>query len=255
MSDERDVRPEPPEDDVSAPDAGDAEQHEAPLEAAADAAREGRWGKLADAEEFSFTEAVGGWRGFVESVAPGFVFVLVFLTVGGMQVPVIAAVATMVILVVIRLAQRSSIQQALSGSIGVAIGAIWAWRTGEARDFYVFGLWINIVYGLGTLLSMAVRWPLVGIVMGLFQGDWKGWRTDPVRVRIYQRATAILVVMYALRLVVQVPLYLADQTAALGTARLAMGVPLFALTLWVVWLMVRNAGPRQAPEDQPQQTQ
>lgn len=215
----------------------------------------GRMGQLVSAEEFSFADAVGGWRGFIESVAPGFVFVLAFLTVGGMRIPVLAAVVTMVVLVVIRLIQRSSIQQALAGVVGVAIGAIWAWRTGEPEDYFVPGLWINAIYGIATIGTMVVRWPLVGIVWGLFQGDWKGWRDQPGQMRVMQRATAVLVVMYAFRLAVQLPLYLTDQVAALGTARLAMGVPLFALTLWVVWLMVRSAAPRPEPPDQPQPTQ
>ncbi|WP_061962220.1 DUF3159 domain-containing protein [Demequina flava] len=224
------------------------------IEAASQKASEGRIGQMLSSDEFSFQEAVGGWRGFIESVAPGFVFVLMFLTVGGMRVPVIAAVATMAVLVVIRLIQRSSIQQALAGAVGVAIGAIWAWRTGEPEDYFVPGLWINTIYGIGTVISMVVRWPLVGIVVGLIHGDWKGWRSDPVQMRVFQRATAVLVGMYILRLAVQLPLYFTDQVAALGTARLAMGVPLFALTLWVVWLMVRNATPRPEPQDPPQPT-
>lgn len=216
---------------------------------------EGRVGAILSSDEFSFQDAVGGWRGFFESVAPGIVFVVLFLTEGGMKVPVIAAVITMVILVIVRLIQRSSIQQALAGSVGVAIGAIWAWRTGDATDYFTPGLWINGIYAVGVIVSMLVKWPAVGIVMGALNGDWKGWRSDPALMRVYQRATAVVAGLFLLRLAVQVPLALADQTAALGTARLAMGVPLFALTLWVVWLMVRNATPRQERPAPPQQTQ
>jgi thiol:disulfide interchange protein len=45
--------------------------------------------------------------------------------------------------------------------------------------------------------------------------------------------------MFAARLVVQVPLYLADQTQWLGATKLIMGLPLYAATLWVTWLLVR----------------
>ncbi|WP_297081492.1 DUF3159 domain-containing protein [uncultured Demequina sp.] len=211
-------------------------------------------GDLVTGDDFSFQEALGGWRGFAEAAAPGVVFVIAYLIDGSMRVPVIAAVATMLVLVAVRLLQRSPIRQAISGAVGVAIGAIWAWRTGEPGDYFVGGLWLNAAYLAGLLVSMAVGWPAVGIVLGLLKGWGSAWRDDARVVRAMQWGTAVLAVMFALRLTVQLPLYLADAVAALGTARLAMGVPLFALTLWVVWMLVRNAAPDPVPQDPPQQT-
>jgi len=211
-------------------------------------------GELVTGEEFSFQEALGGWRGFAEAAAPGVVFVTAYLIDGSMRVPVIAAVITMLVLVAVRLLQRSPIRQALSGAVGVAIGAVWAWRTGEPGDYFVGGLWLNAAYLAGLLVSMAVRWPAVGIVLSLLKGWGSSWRADARVMRAMQFGTAVLAVMFGLRLAVQLPLYLADAVAALGTARLAMGVPLFALTLWAVWLLVRNAAPDPAPQDPPQQT-
>ena len=46
--------------------------------------------------------------------------------------------------------------------------------------------------------------------------------------------------LFLLRLAVQLPLYLAGAVVALGVARTAMGLPLFALGLWLTWLMVRR---------------
>lgn len=204
-----------------------------------------------DAEEFSFAEAVGGWRGFAESVAPGVVFVVCFLIWGGFEVPTLASVGTVAVLVVVRLIQRTPVQQALSGVVGVGLGAIWAWRSGEASGYFLPGLWINAAYLLGTVVSMIVRWPVAGVAIGLIRGVGSAWRADPVAMRRLQQATAVLAAMFALRLAVQVPLYLADQVAALGTARLSMGVPLFALTLWTVWLMGRNAAQPAVLSDPP----
>ncbi|MBN9325453.1 MAG: DUF3159 domain-containing protein, partial [Cellulomonas sp.] len=54
------------------------------------------------------------------------------------------------------------------------------------------------------------------------------------------------------RLAVQVPLYLQSDVAWLGTAKLAMGLPLTALVLWVSWRMVRAAeGPPAAAPEHP----
>ena len=69
------------------------------------------------------------------------------------------------------------------------------------------------------------------------------WRTEPalrhVRRR-YHAGTWVLTLMFALRLVVEVPLYLAGAQAVsyLGAARLILGVPLYAVTLWFIWLLV-----------------
>lgn len=214
-----------------------------------------RLAKVMGGDEFSVGEAMGGWRGFLESALPGIVFVVAYLTTDDFQIPVIASVATVVILVIVRLIQRTSIQQALTGVVGVAIGAVWAWRSGEAGDYFVPGLWINAAYGAGALLSMAVRWPLVGIVMGLIKGWGTSWRDHAPTLRRMQWGTAILAALFLVRLGVQWPLYMADAVAALGTARLAMGVPLFALTLWGVWLLVRSATPVQEQPDPPQPRQ
>jgi hypothetical protein len=46
-----------------------------------------RVSRVLAAEEFSFTEAIGGWRGFAESVLPGLVFVTTYLVWGGSRSP------------------------------------------------------------------------------------------------------------------------------------------------------------------------
>ena len=214
----------------------------------------GRLGSLVSSDDFSLAEAMGGWRGFAESAAPGLVFVVAYLVWGGFRAPVIASVATVAVLVVIRLIQRSSAQQALAGVVGVGLGAIWAWRAGDASGYFVPGLWANAAYAAGTLLSMLIRWPLVGVVMGMLKGWGTSWREDRATMRAMQLATAVVAGMFLLRLAVQVPLYLAGAIAALGTAKLAMGLPLFALTLWAAWYLVRNAAPDREPQDPPPPT-
>jgi len=62
-----------------------------------------------------------------------------------------------------------------------------------------------------------------------------------VRVRAFTRATWLWAGLFALRLLVQLPLYLAGAVVALGVARTAMGLPLFALGLWLTWLLVRGS--------------
>ncbi|WP_369794742.1 DUF3159 domain-containing protein [Cellulomonas sp. HZM] len=206
------------------------------------------------ADEFSASDAVGGVRGVVESVAPGLLFVVVYLVSGQRLTPaLVAAGAAAVLAVAARLVQRTPVTQAFSGLLGVGIGVVWAWRTGDASDYFAYGLWVNGIYLAGTLASVLVGWPLVGLVMGLFAkggplggGTWSSavsWRRDPVARRRYALATWPWVAMFALRLVVQLPLYLGGDVGWLGTAKLAMGLPLTALALWVSWRLVRPARP------------
>lgn len=215
--------------------------------------QQGRASRLLGGDSFSFTDAIGGWRGLIESALPGVVYVSVFLVTKTWFAPTVAALAVVAVLVVLRLVQRKPLSQALSGVIGVVIGAIWAWRTGNATGFFAFGLVTNVLFLIAMLVSMLVRWPVAGVVMGLVHGTGSAWRGDSVSFKRVQFGTAVLAGLFALRLAVQVPLYLADQTAALGTAKLVMGTPLFALALWVTWLIVRNVGRKPEPQDPPQQ--
>jgi hypothetical protein len=209
-------------------------------------------------DEFSALDALGGVRGVVESVAPGLLFVVVYLASGQRLAPaLIASAASAVLAVLVRLVQRTPPTQAFSGVIGVGIGVLWAWRTGEASDYFAYGLWVNAAYLVGTLVSVLVGWPLVGLVVGLFDkngpltgGSWSqavAWRQDPVLVRRYAWATWPWVALFALRLLVQVPFYLGGDVVWLGTAKLAMGVPLTAVALWLSWMMVRRSGASPAP--------
>lgn len=206
-----------------------------------------------EADSFSLADSVGGVRGAVESVLPGLLFVVVFVASGQELRPaLVASAAAAVLAVVARLVQRSPLTQALSGVLGVGIGVVWAWRTGDAGDYFAWGLLTNVAYLLAFVVSVLVRWPLVGVVLGLFRGDgpmseqgsWAGavaWRREPALLRRYSLVTWLWAGMFAARLVVQVPLYYADEVTWLGTAKLVMGVPLTALVLWASWILVRGS--------------
>ena len=197
-------------------------------------------------EDFSVADAVGGVRGMVESVAPGMVFVVVYVATSALTPALVAAVAVTLAAVVLRLVQRTPVTQALAGVVGVGIGVFWAWRSGDAQNYFAYGLVTNAAYGVACLVSIVVGWPLVGLVVGLLRGEGTAWRRDRAERRVYTWATWVWVGMFGLRLAVQVPLFLGASVGWLGTARLVMGVPLWALTLWVTWLLVRTAGSSRA---------
>ena len=137
--------------------------------------------------------------------------------------------------------------QALAGLAAVALCVVVALNTGEARDFYVWGFITNAVYIVVLSASVLVGWPLLGVVFGLIRGEGLEWRPSAARRRRYGLATWFVVAVLALRLIVQVPLYLSENLVALGTTRLAMGLPLYGLALWMAWLVSAPAG--QSPAD------
>ena len=175
--------------------------------------------------------AIGGWRGLVESSLPA----VLFTVTKELNLSLIAALAAAAVFTLIRLVQGSKLVSALTGLVGVAICAFAAYRTGNASDYFVVGFWTNGLYSLGYLVSMAGRWPITGLIFGVIRGEGLAWRQNPVRVRQYMLATWIITILMLLRLVVQMPLYFANAVEALGATRLIMGLPLYALGVWLAW--------------------
>ena len=152
-----------------------------------------------------------------------------------------------VALAVVRLVRGETPRHALSGLVGVAIAAFVATRTGRAEDFYLPGILLNAAYALGFLVSLVVGRPLVGEIVTRIDGEGERYREDPVRLRTFTRATWLWFGLFAARLIVQLPLYLAGAVVALGVVKTAMGVPLFGIGLWLTYRLVRRPPTAPAP--------
>ena len=185
--------------------------------------------------------ALGGKRGLIDSGLPALVFLIVFNISGkDVDTALYAAVAISILLTLLRLIKRETIQHAFSGLIGVGICALISKRTGNAADFYLPGLWINAAYGLLYAITNLVKWPILGVMLGPILGENLLWRKDPARLNAYIKAGWLWVAMFAARLIVQYPLYKSGNINVLGTARLLMGYPLFILTAWGTWQILRK---------------
>jgi hypothetical protein len=184
-------------------------------------------------------QAIGGWRGMIDSGLPAAVFVVVYLvTSQQLQPAVVAALITGLVIAALRLARRESLQQVVAGFFGVAISAFVATRTGRAENYFLIGILINVAYMLVYAVSCLVRWPLLGLIIGYVRGDATGWRSDPRQYRAYATASWIWVAMFGLRLVIQLPMYFAGAVGMLGVAKLALGWPLFLLAAYLSYRII-----------------
>ena len=194
-------------------------------------------------QELNLIDEMGGPQGIADSSLPGLLFVAVYSVSGqDLQFSAIAAVGLGAVIALIRLIRGESLRFAAAGFIGVAIAGFIATRTGRAEDFFLPGLLFNAGYAIAYAVSIAVGWPLMGVLVGPIIGDGMKWRQDPGRVRLFNRMSWIWVGLFTTRLAVQLPFYLAGSLVALGIARTVMGLPLFALGLWLCYLLLRREG-------------
>lgn len=188
------------------------------------------------AEGLILERAIGGWRGMIDSGLPTVVFITVYVIASRQLIPaLIAAVVVGVVLAGYRLIRRQRLQQVLTGFLGLAIAAGFSAWTGQAENFFLPGLITNVAYGSAFVVSILVRWPLLGVAMGYLTGDGTSWRHDPRLMRTYSAASWVWVGVFFGRLMVQVPLYLAAAVELLGVARVVMGWPLFLAAAYVTY--------------------
>ncbi|WP_336924104.1 DUF3159 domain-containing protein [Aquipuribacter sp. SD81] len=182
--------------------------------------------------------ALGGWRGTVEAAVPILAFLAVWGLTSQLRESVAAAVVATAVFVLVRLLQRQTLTHVLSGVFGVVIAALVALRTGDAGDFFLPGILYNAGLAVVFVLTMLAGWPVVGLLFGAVTGDVGGWRRRPAVRRLFQRLTAVLLANYVIRVVVQLPLYLAGQVVALGVAKVALGWPLLGASVLVIGAML-----------------
>ncbi|MUL80122.1 DUF3159 domain-containing protein [Mycolicibacterium sp. CBMA 226] len=185
-------------------------------------------------------EQMGGLSGLIYSSLP----VLVFVPVSsffGLTAAIYAALGVAALVLVWRLARRESVQPAVSGFIGVGISALIAWMVGASKGYFLLGIWSSLIYAGVFAISILVRRPLVGYGWSWVTGHDRSWREIRRAVLAFDIATAVWVLVFGARFLVQNHLYGLDQTGLLGVARIAMGWPLTAVAALASYLAIRTA--------------
>ncbi|MFE9244565.1 DUF3159 domain-containing protein [Nocardiopsis sp. NPDC006938] len=203
-------------------------------------------------------EALGGKRGMVETAVPTLTFTISYILGEDLRLSIMLGVGAALLLGVVRLVQRSSLQYVFTSLFGIGLAAVFAMRSGNAEDAFLPGIIYNAVYAVVLSLSVLVRWPVIGLMIGPFIGnreDFTSWRQNPAVVTLASRLTWLLVLPCVIRVLVQYPLWLAETNdwantfALLGLSKVAMGWPLqVAAFAGMVWVLARGRTPLEAEE-------
>ncbi len=185
-------------------------------------------------------DQLGGVSGLISSTIPVIVFVVVNAAFG-VTAAIVAALCTAALVAVVRLLRRDGLAPAVSGFLGVAICAFIAHRVGDAKGYFLLGIWTSLVYAGVLLASILVRWPLIGVAWNYVNGAGTQWRRDRRTLIAYDIATAFWALVFAGRYLAQSSLYDSGDTGWLAVARIGMGWPLTALAVVVTVLLVRRA--------------
>ena len=224
-----------------------------PRETFAEALRRSSLGRIAPGQTPSggaLLAAMGGVLGIVESVLPGLLFLIVFAITGDLWWSVAAPAVIAVAFIVIRIVRRQAVTTAIAGLIGIVISAAIALITGKAVNNFLPGFAVDAGIVVVMVVSLLARRPFLGVIVGFLIGD-RDWRSDRAQYRVAFIATILWALLGGLRLAVQLPLYFLQQTSALAAAHLVMSVPLYAVVLWLTWLLFRTAWTMPEREDKP----
>lgn len=198
-------------------------------------------------------KALGGKRGMVEAAIPTLTFTIGYVLTEELRQSILLAVGMALVLGLVRIVQRSSPQYVITSLFGIGIAALFAMRSGNAADAFLPGVIYNAVYAVVLTVTILVRWPAIGLMIGPFIGhkeDFSSWRANPAVVTLASRLTWLLVLPCVIRVLVQFPLWLADNYgwadtfAVLGFSKVAMGWPLqVAAFAGMVWVLARGRTP------------
>lgn len=212
--------------------------------------------------EPTLLEQMGGLSGLVSATLP----VIVLIPVNnffGLGPALAAALGVAVAIAIWRVLRKETLQPAISGLLGVALCAAIAWFTGDAKGYFLYGIWMSLALCIAAVLSILFRWPAVGVIWKGINGEEMQWQKITPARRAYAIATGGWAVIFLARFIVQRAIYDADATTALGVTRILMGWPLTLLvTALTVWMVRRadtaveeatGAGERTQAEPEPLQ--
>jgi hypothetical protein len=205
--------------------------------------------------------SLGGKRGIVEAAIPGVLFTVIWLVTKDIRFALVVGGAGVLIALVMRLVQRSTVQYVFNAAFSIAIGYLFtriaANAGGDASDqalaYFLPGILVSLAYTIVFGASCLVRWPVVGFMVGSVSGDPLAWHDDPQVVRLCTRITWVFLMPGAIGVLLQGPVWVLGWSGAIDKDAAVLIVSILRLGLgwalriasWslIVWLLARNATP------------
>ena len=209
-------------------------------------------------------KALGGRRGMAEAAVPTILFTVTWLTASDLRLALSVSIGAALVLLLVRLVQRSTVQFVVNALFGIGIGWYFVHRSAQAGGseqeqalaYFLPGLLYNGGYAVVLAFTCLIGWPLVGFMVGSITGDPTAWHKDKQVVKLCSRLTWLLVAPCLIRVAIQAPIWLAGNSgsmdpdaavAALGVLKIALGWPLQLAALGsMIWLLSRNRTPIDA---------
>ncbi|CAN5740484.1 hypothetical protein BH23ACT5_BH23ACT5_16210 [soil metagenome] len=182
---------------------------------------------------------IGRRSSLLDAVVGPVVFALVN-AVWGTTEGVIAGLVIAAVVVTYRLSRRNDITYALGGIGGTLAASGLVLVTGRAEDYFLPGIVGGALVSLATLVSIAVRRPLVALTSSVVRSWPIGWYLHP-RVRpAYTFASWMWAAFFALRAGVQYLLYRDGSVGTLAAVRVVTGWPALLALLVITYLLGRR---------------
>jgi uncharacterized membrane protein len=196
-------------------------------------------GALLTQRSQSLFATLGGWRTVAEIFASRILFLISYILTGRVLTSSLVAVGGVVVFALVRLWTDHKYWQATAALFMVGLSALLAGSTGQGVNFYLPDIVRNLGAAVVLLVSMLVRWPAIGLLVGAARGKGFSWRQDRVQQRRYQMCTAVFLAKFCLAPLVMAPLYFAEQVVALGIVATLVGTPAIAVCVYFCWRILR----------------
>lgn len=201
---------------------------------------------IAQSDTFSFMAAVGGWRGILEAVGPSAVFLILYICTHKLSIAVVCSIGISLFFIAWRFIMREKMR---SAAVGLVLSCIYlgaAVMSHSARNYYLPAFILDFCAVIVFLITLLCRFPILGILVEFFHTPpkdglraWaKEWNGDRDLHKAYMRATWVWVILFSVRLVIEVPFYFANNIDVLGILHLVLGIPLYAVTVWLCWMII-----------------
>ncbi len=185
---------------------------------------------------------MGGWQGAVESILPPLGFVATYAISQDLTWAIVIGLIAGVGLAIARVARGERPTRVLGALLVVVVAALFAAYTGSAVAYFWPLVLANVASALVFAVSILIRWPLLGVMLGPVIGTGMRWRKDPDLLRAYSRATWLWVLLNVIRAVAQLPFIANEDLWALAALR-----PVFYLlvvaTVAGSWAVIRRTLP------------